>query len=462
MTIRSFVRSSVLATVLVVSGCAHPGPVPTPIPPVCASPSCTHAQFNVSVSPAGSVVTIVPDLFPAVGGVEVSPGRYTIIIPGEYQGTGESLTVTAPGYSPYSVRPSLVQSDGSCGAPQPMPAWGSFEICPGVVLHPTIPAPYTRDYILSAHESFQGAWLNTTQFGRLPWYPSAWISLNDEDRLASYAQIAAWGDTGITISTQWDYGEPGQPYGTGQLVPGRDLTQDWPTFRALVKEVIQHKTRDGNPFVAIVKMGCDGQYDVCLNTMIPGVKAALAPQPNDPLDLVPYVKFRLCYDSCIPGYQPPSQVEDIILAARAAFPNGVIGIEFATGYTFYWHGAADFTSPAGQALDEVSWEGNQWPSDNLDQYWSVLDRWLGPCFKRPPQMPDDIDPTAPFQPGDGRWYLAPGTPRGPFHVDIFEPYTYQWVRSLVSDQGVIDNRNFIFSMLQSPSCASVDVPQPVQ
>jgi hypothetical protein len=370
-------------------------------------------------------------------------------------GIGGTLTITAPTLATWTGGANTLPSGCPCDSPRGVPP-AQAEIH----MVAAIPPPFTRDYILSAHESFQGCWLNTTQFGRLPWYPSAWISLNDQDRAASYAQLAACGDTGITISTQWDYGEDGQPYGTGQLVPGRDLSQDWPAFRALVKEVVQHTTKDGNPFVAIVKLGCDGQYDVCLNALIPGAMGILSPQPDDPIDLRQYTKFRLCYDSCIPGYQPPSQVDDIILAARAQCSFCVIGIEFATGYTFWWQDAADFSRPAGQALDEVSWEGNSWPSDNLNQYWSVLDRWLGPCFKRPPEMPSDIDPDAPFQRGNGRWYLQVGTPRGPFHVDIFEPYTYQWVRSRVSDQGVIDNRNFIFSMLQDPSCASVDVPQP--
>jgi hypothetical protein len=122
MTIRSFIRSSVLSLVLVASGCtAHVVP-PTPVPPVCASPSCSHAQFSVSVSPAGAAVSIRPDLFPEVGGVQVTPGRYSIIVPGEDQGTGASLIVTAPGYVPYSVRSAASAGGGvlrglpGCGA----------------------------------------------------------------------------------------------------------------------------------------------------------------------------------------------------------------------------------------------------------------------------------------------------------------------------------------------------------
>jgi hypothetical protein len=210
-----------------------------------------------------------------------------------------------------------------------------------------------------------------------------------------------------------------------------------------------------------VYLNCDLGVDDCLR-LLPNSLAALGPQPNDVVDLAnDYVKFRICYDSCIPGYQPPQDVDRVILALRSLAPRSVIGIEFATGYSFWGPaaGADQFSTPAGQALDEVSWEGNSWPSDNLNQYWGILDRWLGPCFKRPILMPDNFDPDAPFGVGNAKWYLGVGTPRGPFHVDILEPFTYQWVRGRVAQSDVVRNLLFIQSMMVSPSCASIDLPQ---
>lgn len=316
---------------------------------------------------------------------------------------------------------------------------------------PIYPLPPTRDYIMASTESFQGSVLHTTQFGDLNWWPTAWTSLNDTDRAMSYPQIASWGDTDITVSIAWDYGEGGQPYGTGQLVPPTDLTASLQRFRILVEDVIKHQAKNGQPFVPTIFMEGDNGFTYYMWVM-PLVIQALQSQPNDPIDLTNYVRIRMCYDSCVPGWQPPSQVDEAILATRATCPNCVIALELSSGFPFWGGetaGQAQYETPAGQALDEVDWEGNSWPPSNWDQYWQVLARLLGPLYQRPPNQPAADDP--PPVP----CYACGNTPRGPRAIHCFEPFTYQWVRGQVPTSQV----PVALSTLRGLGCQAIDLPQ---
>lgn len=326
-----------------------------------------------------------------------------------------------------------------------------------VTLTPIFPDPPTRDEILDAHESFQGAILHTSQFGDLHWWPTAWVSLNAADRAASYAQIASWGDTDITVSWKWEYGESGQPFGSGQLVPPADFTNDPATFRALVKDVIQHTAANGKPFVPRIFMSGDDGFDAYMARM-PAIIAALRPQPTDPIDLARYVKLQPCYDSCIPGYAGPqddkTKIDTAILATRAACPDCVIALEFSSGYSSTGDGDDWWGTPAAAAIDEVDHEGNSWPVSNWDQYWQVLARWLGPAYVRPAAQPASDDPSAPFPATDARFYLRRGTPRGPYRVHCFEPFTYDWVRGRPS----LDQVPVAFATLKALGCPVIDMP----
>lgn len=312
---------------------------------------------------------------------------------------------------------------------------------------PPFPEPQVRQVRLDAHESIQGAVLHTKQFGDLNWFPPAWTSLNDEDRAGSYDQIKSWGDTTISVATTWHYGEPGQPYGNGQLVPdGPDLVQDTTRLRFLVKDVIQHG------FVPTVSIEGDNGYSYYMWAM-PLVVKSLEPQSEeDRVDLTPYIKLRMCYDSCVPGWAGDHDskqfISQAILATRAACPACVIALEFSTGYSSQGDGGAFWVSEAGQALDEADWEGNSWPPNNWEQYWEILGRWLGPLYRRPPQQVSD--------PGGAPWYLARGTPRGPFGVHCFEPGTYQWVRGQLSAGQIRD----MYQTLADLGCTVIDMPVP--
>lgn len=371
-----------------------------------------------------------------------------------------SASATCPGYQLWTVswvaathgNQDVCAGGDDCGPNQ------------GIVVAPVVadfPDPLTREEILASHESFQGAKLHTSCYGDLYWWPTAFSSLSAACREEAYPQIASWGDTDITVSASWNYGEPGQPYGTGQLVPNTDfltpanrLATD---FRSLVKEVIRHKSANGKPFVPRIFMEGDNGYAYYMWAE-PLIVAALKPQPNDPIDLTRYVKLQVCYDSCVPGWAGSNDdktlIADALLKTREDCPNCVIALEFSSGYTSTGDGDAFWNAPAGQAIDEVDWEGNSWPVSNFDQYWQVLARFLGPAYVRPAAQPADDDPGSPFPEGSGKFYLFGSTPRGPWVVHCFEPYTFQWVRGSI-DQAQVPAA---FAYMQSLGCPVIDAP----
>lgn len=369
-------------------------------------------------------------------------------------------TANADGYTLFTVTSDLVSSDTIIRAEGYEEFRAHIDVAGThdgrghnvFTLTPIFPPPPTRDTILQARESFQGAVLHTMQFGDLNWWATAFVSLNDTDRAAYYAQAKSWGDTDITVSWKWDYGESGQPYGSGQLVPPRDFTNDPATFRALVKEVIQHG------FVPRVFMSGDDGFETYM-TRLPLVIAALRPQTGDSINLLPYVKLQVCYDSCIPGWAGPqddkTKIDQALFATRQACGDCVIALEFSSGYASTGDGDAWWGTPAAATVDEVDWEGNNWPISNFDQYWQVLDRWLGPAFIRPAAMPASDDPSAPFPATDARFYLRHGTPRGPQLVHCLEPYAYQWVRGWVPLAQV----PVAFAYMKSLGCPVIDTPQ---
>jgi hypothetical protein len=232
-------------------------------------------------------------------------------------------------------------------------------------------------------------------------------------------------------------------------------------FRASVKDVIQHTAANGQPFVPRIFMSGDNGFSYYMWAM-PLIVRALQPQPGDPIDLTAYVKLQMCYDSCVPGYagaaDDKSLINDAILATRAACPACVIALEFATGYSSTGDGDAWWQSDAAKAIDEADWEGNAWPTNNWEQYWEILDRWLGPAYIRPAAQVSD--PAAPFPATDARFYLRFGTPRGPYGVQCFEPYTYQHVRGQVPANQVA----VAYQALLALGCPVIDSPPrwPVQ
>ena len=387
-------RKLVLALGLLLStGCIHPKP----------TPPTTHGETN-TVQALGGARIVGAQVTLEVANYTTDPlGRVVIDVRNLPTPRTQIVQVSAVGYQTLRVTQPVCTQTQLAASADP-------SICeqPAITLQSSFPQVPTRDYVLSQQACFNTLEVQTSQYGPLPWYETAWVSMSPEDRTSIAQQKIAAGCLGGIVSLVWDYGEAGTDYGTGQRVPPADFTSNPAQFRVLAKEMIQ----DG--LTPKYYLGCDGGSDGCLARMTIGVQA-LQPQPGDPIDLTAYGVLFPCFDSCVPGFQPPSQVDDMVLQLRALAPNGIIGLELSTGYAFWWMGQDDYARPAGQAIDEVDLEMDNWPAHMSS--WQILARLVRP-YNWPsdePQSWDSHDP--PF-------YPAPPTPRGDVKVHCFEYGTY--------------------------------------
>jgi hypothetical protein len=224
-------------------------------------------------------------------------------------------------------------------------------------------------------------------------------------------------------------------------VPGKDLTDDLPSFRALVTEVIK------NGFVPMLFLAGDGEspsgggYNdpngwtygfAWLMVHLPAIALAL----TSPTDLTPFCILVPGWDGVMPGWQP-SELSAYLLKARSLVPHGYVGLELAAGSADWGGGTSDYASPAGQALDVILQEFPGPPTGDIS--WRPAARELGPSYVRPPDQPSGDDPSPPFE-------LAGGTPRGPWFAIAYEFDEYRWVRGLVSPSVVTTERQYLHAM----------------
>ena len=331
--------------------------------------------------------------------------------------------------------------------PAPLP------VLPGPIPGGVVPGtPPTRAQVCGVNLTFQGLMVNTTQFGTLPWFEVALISLNAADRAVVYAAKHAMGDTHCVVVAAWDYGESGQPYGTGQTVPPGDLTGDFPTFKAIVQEVIN------NGFYPYVILGGDGGV-AAANALMPQILGVL----RAGTDLTPWCLFVVGFDSVFYGLFSPADVTAFGATFRALLPSGYLGIEFTAGVSHIGGGQADYAAGGGlQTYDVIlsefngpsmdlgssSWDSawrqvNPGPGPNYrgNQIWQIAHRLLGPAYVIPADQPADADsPTPP-------WYLASGNPRGPYFPCAFEWVgEYNFVRGLETSDQVSRDRAYFRSL----------------
>jgi hypothetical protein len=129
-------------------------------------------------------------------------------------------------------------------------------------------------------------------------------------------------------------------------------------------------------------------------------------------------------------------------------PNGYMGLLLSAGYSHWGLGGGNFTSPAGQGLDVIL---NQFdaPLGYNDRLWQIAARMLGPAYSEvvarqlgKPLLGPDGKPNDPNPP----WYLASGTPRGPFFAVGFEYDEYNWVRGQLTASTVAAHRKDLKSI----------------
>ncbi|HEY1956980.1 MAG TPA: hypothetical protein VGH28_15280 [Polyangiaceae bacterium] len=296
----------------------------------------------------------------------------------------------------------------------------------------------TRDQVLSVALTFQGLTVTLPTYGAIPWFEPAISSLDASSRQIVYQAKHAAGDTHLALSISWAYMNDGN---YSYPVPGKDLTGDLPSFRALVAEVIQ------NGFTPIVFLAGDGESPSgggyndpngwsygygWLTAHLPAIVAAL----QSPTDLTPFCIFIPGWDGVTPVWQP-SEISAYLLQARSLLPNGYLGLEIAAGAADSGGGAADYQSPAGQALDVVLQEFPGPPTGDIT--WQPAARELGPAYVRPPDQSSGDDPNPPFE-------LSGGTPRGPWFAIAYEFDEYRWVRNAVSTADVATERQYLHAM----------------
>lgn len=286
----------------------------------------------------------------------------------------------------------------------------------------------------------QGFTFRSSQFGDLPWFEAALSSLNESDRRALYAAKHAMGDTHCLLDISWNYAEPGQPYGSGNRVPPRDMTGDLPAFRALVEEVI----RAG--FIPVVFLAGDGQSNPrggyndpvgwtygyqWLYAQLGRIRSI----PDEWQKLLPYVVFVPGFDGVFYGWDP-YQVAAFGARFRLICRLCHLALEHNIGHIPVGGGPADYAIGGPMSTYDVIL--SEFDPDNLlqDSTWQVAGRLLGPLWRRPPEMPAGDDPNPPC-------YTCVPTLRGPYMVIPFEYDTYRWVRGQVTAAQVSVHRQYL-------------------
>lgn len=290
----------------------------------------------------------------------------------------------------------------------------------------------TRAQVCAVQTSgMQGLFVETRQFGRLPWWDAALPWLAAADRQAVYAAKRAAGDTHQLIELPCGpplYGEGGQAYSPDKFGPldwTHGNTQIDPALPALVREVLEAG------FVPVLFLGGDdGErgYPIAVR-QLPLVIAALG-------DLMSATLIVPGWDGVFYGWTPEHIVAFGALF-RSLCPDGHLGIEMSEGHIPLGEGPSDWTR-AGRMKDydtllvEFNYE-----SLHQDTSWQITAR-LVEHYHRPSDQPAGDDPSAP-------WYLPDGSPRGRFYAVAFEYDTFLWVRGLEAS-AVAQHRAYLRSL----------------
>lgn len=317
-------------------------------------------------------------------------------------------------------------------------------MCDGALIllgHSTPPLPPvpTRAQVCGVQLTFQGLTVYTVQFGWRPWFELALQCLTSEnDRQAVYRQKLVAGDTHAIV----EFLPGGSVYNEAgvwlQQAISPNYEADPSAFLALVVEIVQAGL---TPIVVFNGDNGDDPTDGYPNALrqLPMLANLLGSYPGG--DLNRYVLYGRLWDGVFYG-STPAHIQTFGQHFRALIPNGYLAIEHQPGRIPVGNGGSDY-APGGMMTDydvimsefdgplnatwRATWNGGGY---NGDQIWQVAARMLGPAYVRPPEQPATDDPD-----GARQWYLAPGSPRGPYVPVWFEtsdPGAYTWVRGDVT------------------------------
>jgi len=296
------------------------------------------------------------------------------------------------------------------------------------------PKPKSRLEILNIRDHFQGlnilsryyAEQSEIQYGTpyLRWFTAglgAMMAVGDLENVLD--QLQAVGDTHAACDLGYSYGEPGQQWGTPQLVPNWNCPDyDVEAWIPLVDTVID---RGLTPIYVMPSEGQDGLAWTYHNF------ERIVERMRQGYDRVAYGVFQFGYDGTWPASWKVDQVKHFMPWARSVVgENPYLSMMFANGPSgspyLYVEDESDYHKPWMQAWDciQLSTQPDQVMCPSLVNYGQYM---LGPALKAHGTCTPEWS---------GPWIMSPGTPRGPYVYCFREWAEYQWThfdRSFTSE-----------------------------
>ncbi len=314
-----------------------------------------------------------------------------------------------------------------------------------------LPDPPSRAQLLGGRSLLQGVTVETQQYGTFRAFgPEINMLAVPADRQNYYA---AQMDQGCTVL---QIGWAGFAYESGGFaypVPGAEYkwVNDPQGFCARIAEILKYLHPDGRRFTGVlVSLPGDGHTGVDGNPFGYQWLMANAHILTDAMhaygegDLTKYCILLAGYDGTVWNWLG-SEVYDYLTKIRGLVPDGYLALELPAGSVGPYEGKEQYLSlmlDCDLILQEVAYT----PWSNMDQMWQIIDRFLGPAFVRPPDMPPQVDPSAPYGVHAPQFLISEGTPRGPYGYWVWEGWTYGWVRWIVTLLQVEQWRDYIRAM----------------
>jgi hypothetical protein len=406
--------------------CSTPVKVP---PPPAVSPAWDLQVTVRDVNTGAPVTTAVGTLQlalqqnnPVLGDDANIGGRLVFHIPAGVPDNGQGiLTIDAQGYQQLVWTALVVPNENQPDLPL-------------VPLPPPLPAPPTREEALLMKLTFQGLTCPTDQFGDLNWFEPAIAWLTPSDRQKIYACKKAAGDTHLILGFPGGlplYNECCNDFSPDRFGP---LTWTGDQFVDLVVEVRQ---------AGLIPLffSDDTSEAISLGVMTKVLNILQNSKYGDITNQIGF--YNAGWDATFYGWPDPHQVQDWATQVRKICPDCRLGIEFNPGHIPLGSGPADYTVAGGtngsmSGFDIILGEVDGWITNGTPPgggVWQVLKRMLGPAYVDDPGT----------DPGDAPWpfYLAPGSPRGPYQFCVFEYDEYSWVRHKTSAANINAERAYL-------------------
>lgn len=313
-------------------------------------------------------------------------------------------------------------------------------------IKPWPPIP-TRDEVCRVLIGFQGVTIQSRQYGTFPAFGPETSSLDDDDLRSYLDQVAALGWTHVEFAVSWNYQSRDYSY----PIPGRDLSQNLPELKRRIEMAIRRGLK-----VALFCAG-DGEgsgpgYNdpvgwtygrQWLMANFQRIYDAMGPTPESDKDCRPFMVFLPGYDGTDSyAWVTAQNLVDWWRFARQVIDRGSVGYlgqEWSAGHCQAggeWDGPATYINGPAMALDVILQEfpaSAPMPTGEPEQVWQMMGRMVRPYHRDPNQIDDPNPP----------YYLAQGTPRGPYYYVCYEYDTYYWVRGKISVQQIESDRRYL-------------------